>query len=86
MRQLCCHPQISARDRQALGDETQTLDQIRVRLVDNHVKALEQGKKDLKKAEEALETFERSDKARLIRRATKNAYERRHDHRCWCFG
>jgi hypothetical protein len=33
LRQLCCHPQVSNEDRKILGEATQSLDQVRDKMI-----------------------------------------------------
>eukprot|EP01094_Clydonella_sp_ATCC50884_P001681 TRINITY_DN1125_c0_g1_i2.p1 TRINITY_DN1125_c0_g1~~TRINITY_DN1125_c0_g1_i2.p1 ORF type:complete len:974 (+),score=208.43 TRINITY_DN1125_c0_g1_i2:59-2980(+) len=71
MRQICCHPLISARDREVLGDQVQTLDEIRERLVRHNRQKVNAIERSRTEAAEKLERYELRMHGNTVRRQNR---------------
>ena len=67
MRQLCCHPQISAQDRTVLGEESKTLEEIRIGMIAHLDGTIEKLKRQIRSTEGELRAHRERVTARRLK-------------------
>jgi hypothetical protein len=68
MRQICCHPQISAADRAILGDSPKSLEQIRANMLEHTQAEYTKATRSLERAIKELADFKTTATAKALER------------------